>query len=396
MSDQVYHCESCGGIMEFDSKSQTLKCPNCGTEIHIENNRKDIIEHSFTSRVAKTYSVQEKTSSTMECSGCGATIEIAKDATAAACPYCGSSYVMASKQAEAIIPDGVIPFKVDKNDATQAFGKWIKKLHFAPNSLKTLYERGDIQGRYIPFWTFDADCKGSYTGMGGKRRTEKYKDSDGNTKERTVTDWYFTSGRLDHFFDDVLVSGTENFKKSLINGMASYNVKDVVSYSPEYFSGYLSESYTVELDAAHKTAVSRMDSELRDMARRDILRKYDDSKDININVSYNNETFKHIMVPMYATSYHYKDKNYTVLINGQNKDVKGEYPKSPAKIAILIIAIIAVIAAIFGGVSFCGSKQSAMEIPSDTYSEVAYDCDYLEVTEPAEDALSTEVDEQNI
>ena len=49
MSDEkVYRCENCGGIMEFDVKTQTLKCPNCETSIQIENDTSSIVEHDLT------------------------------------------------------------------------------------------------------------------------------------------------------------------------------------------------------------------------------------------------------------------------------------------------------------------------------------------------------------
>ncbi len=378
MEDNAYRCENCGGIMEFDAAVQALKCPNCDTVIQINNSGEDIVEHSFTMQAARTYSVREKTSSTMECTGCGATIEVAGDATAAVCPYCGSKYVLSDKQEEAIIPDGVIPFKIDANRVREIFGQWIKKRFFAPSNLKNLYQSGQIQGRYVPFWTFDAECHGTYTGMGGRDRQERYTDKEGNTHTRTVTDWYHTSGRLDHFFDDVLVRGTENFKASLVNGIDSYDTRGVVSYSPEYFSGFLSESYTVPLDTAHASAVSMMNSELHTMAHRDILRKYDHAKNVQLNVRYSRETYKHIIVPMYATSYAYNNKTYTVLVNGQNGEIKGEYPKSKGKIAVAaaIIAAIIIGLLVFYFTNAKAANDIAMNNPYTLCSEAGTEIDY--------------------
>ncbi len=375
MDEKNYRCENCGGIMEFDAKTQTLRCPNCDTTIQIDNNAADVEEHTFTASALNTYKVTEKTSSTMVCSGCGATIEVDKDSTAVKCPYCGSGYVLSDKQEEAIIPDGVIPFKIDKNKVQEIFGGWIKKRHLAPSELKALYQQGGITGRYIPFWTFDADTHASYTGMGGKHRTEHYKDKDGNTQTRTVTDWYHTSGRIDHFFDDLLIKATSNMKASLVRGVDSYDTHEVASYSPEYFSGYLSETYTVDLSTAHNQAVSEMNSQLHSMAANDIRRRYDEAKDIHLNVRYDNETFKHIMCPVYATSYSYKDKNYTVLVNGQNGEIKGEYPKSPAKIAAIILLIILAIAAFFGIKSMTGKKNNKVSYNDNQRIECMYDSD---------------------
>lgn len=370
MSDHIYYCDMCGSVLEFDPKAQALKCPNCSTTMGIDNHKEDVIEHSFTVGAVKTYTVQEKTSTTMACSGCGAPIEVESDATATFCPYCGSSYVIAEKQEAAIIPDGVIPFKIDKKDANERFGVWIKKRHFAPSSLKQLYRQGKVQGRYIPFWTFDASCQATYTGMGGKRRKETYKDKDGKTQTRTVVDWYPTSGKVSHFFDDVLISGTSNFQSYLVNGMDSYNLKDVASYSPKYFSGYLSECYTIDLETAHKTAASEMDSHMRSLAGSDIRKTYDESKDVRINAKYDKETYKHIMAPLYTTSFMFKDKNYTVLINGQTGAIKGEYPKSPLKIALFILAIIALLVLLYfasnGGFS---NRELPMDIQATAYEE---------------------------
>ena len=37
MADTMeYKCPSCGGSMEFDSKTQKLKCPFCATEVGID------------------------------------------------------------------------------------------------------------------------------------------------------------------------------------------------------------------------------------------------------------------------------------------------------------------------------------------------------------------------
>ena len=32
----VYKCPACGGRMEFDSKTQHMKCPFCDTELSVE------------------------------------------------------------------------------------------------------------------------------------------------------------------------------------------------------------------------------------------------------------------------------------------------------------------------------------------------------------------------
>lgn len=343
MADDIFYCENCGGVMEFDVKSQKLKCPNCDNVIDIANNRESIVEHSLTARAMQTVRAEKKESTTMECKGCGAKIEVGGNESAVTCPYCGSSYVLAQKQEEIIVPDGVIPFKIDKNSAREIIGKWLKKRYLAPNELKNLYQRGDVFGMYVPYWTFDADARAEYTGMGGRYRTEHYRDKDGNTHTRTVTDWYPTRGRIHTFFDDILVSGSSHQNRSLLSGVDNYDTKQLVSYSKDYFSGYGAETFNVNLDAAHSTAMNKMQSRLHDMARQDILRRYDAAKDIRLHTDFSKETYKHVLLPVYTVTYHYKDKVYNVLINGQNGTISGQYPKSFVKILLIVIVSAAVI-----------------------------------------------------
>lgn len=333
--------------MEFNATAQALKCPNCGEKVEIENNPNDIIEHSLDIRAMKKIRVEEKTSTSMECEGCGAIVEVDATSTAATCPYCGSHYVLSKKQIESIIPDGVIPFKIDKNDVESIFRQWIKKRWLAPNVLKTLYQQDKVQGIYMPYWTFDANTSTNYTAMGGINYTVEYKDSKGERHTRINTKWYPTSGHIDYFFDDVLVKASNKLSENLLGCIEPYNTKDIASYSPDYMSGYCSEVYTIDLKDAYNDAMSKMRNEIHYMAERDVLRRYDRVSSVRLHTSYLNETYKHIFIPIYSTAYTYKNKYYNVLINGETGKIKGEYPKSPIKITVLIILILGILFGIY-------------------------------------------------
>lgn len=343
---KTYYCECCGGVMEFDIDTQNLKCPNCSNEIKIEANKANVQEHELTKMAKQSIKVEEKTSTSMECEGCGAIVEVDATSTATECPYCGSNYVMAKTQIAGIIPDGIVPFKIKKDDVGEIFKNWINDRKFAPSVLKTLYQSGKIQGIYMPFWTFDADVEVKYTAMGGKKRQVVTTDEDGNEKVETKIDWHHTSGKVDNFFDDILVKASDKLKQNLLNSL-SYNTKDIPSYSPDYMSGYCAEVYTVSLEDAHKVAQNRMKSKMMSMCREDVCKIYDDVKDIKMNVTYKDETYKYVLLPVYSTVYMFKDKEYHVLINGQNGKIIGEYPKSYVKIIGIVALVIAILAIIF-------------------------------------------------
>lgn len=381
MAEKIYYCDGCGGVMEFDIASQKLKCPNCGNSQKIKNDKSKIVEHEYSKKAASKLNVQEKTTQTMECKGCGAKVDIAPDCTATECPYCGSKYVLADKQVESITPDGVVTFKVDKHKAGDIFTKWIRKKWFAPGDLKNLYERDKLQGVYLPYWTFDADTVCEYHAEGGKHRKVEEKDSDGNKVTKTVTDWYPVHGKVKKNFDDVLVKASKNLKASLLESIEPYNTKELVSYEPTYLSGYGAECYTVSLDDAHGEARGKMEDELRSLSRSDILRKYDEERNLSVDIDYDDETYKHILIPVYATAYNYKGNTYPVLINGQSGRISGCYPKSKAKIAILIAVIIAAIAI---GVFASGGSNSESKKDNTGYNNTVTQEAYMELSEAVE------------
>lgn len=343
MTDNAYKCQSCGGIMLFDVETQTLKCPNCDNSDTIHNDRDSIVEHKLTIDTKRIIKAEAKSSKTVICSGCGAHMEIEGNETAAKCPYCDSSYVLAKEQESTLLPDGLVPFKLDKNEVVNTFRKWVKGRWLAPGELKNLYQHGGLKGVYIPYWTFDADADCRYTAQGGKDRREKYKDSVGNEKTRTVTDWHNTSGHIHFFFDDIQIAASKSYSGGFFRGIEPFNFGELVSYSAKYISGNISESYSIGLEEGHKSAISKMNSELKTMARRDVERRYDRSRNIVIRARFSKETYKYLLLPIYSTAYQYKNKTYNVLINGQTGKIKGEYPKSPVKIILILLAIIILI-----------------------------------------------------
>lgn len=343
---KTYYCQNCGSVMEFNVACQNLKCPSCGNEIEIENDKSKVVEHKLTKRALNSIKTEEKTSTSMQCEGCGAIVEVDATSTATTCPYCGSNYVLAKKQMDALIPDGVVPFKIDKVKTGEIYNNWIKSRWLAPNTLKTLYQTDKLQGIYIPFWTFDAKVDARYTAMGGEDYEVTYKDDNGEEHREIKTRWYPTSGYVNNFFDDVLIKASNKLKSNLLNSLI-YNTQNISSYSPDYMSGYCAEVYTIDLDDAHKEATDKMRKDMKDLCERDVLRQYDRVRNLSMNLSYNDETYKHVLLPIYSTAYYYKGKEYHVLINGQSGVISGEYPKSAFKIASIVILVLVVIAIVF-------------------------------------------------
>jgi hypothetical protein len=70
----------------------------------------------------------------------------------------------------------------------------------------------------------------------------------------------------------------------------------------------------------------------------------DTYRNLQIHPVYSGQTFKHILVPVWLLTYNFGAKSFQVVVNGVTGRMAGDYPKSPWKIALLVLlAIIAIL-----------------------------------------------------
>lgn len=337
---QTFICQTCGGVIKYDIGSEKFRCSSCKAESTVETLSDSVEEYDFSQ-----YAEREKSSvafdgmAVVHCQNCGCEITLDPLQVATTCPMCASSQVATVKQAGGIPPEGIVPFKVDKNDARQKFKKWVKSRWFAPNDFKKKYGEGTLNGMYLPFWTYDAVATAFYRGRGGRDRTEK--DKDGNT--RTVTDWTFVSGAVNSSFDDVQICASD--KEKDIRGIMPFNtVEDTKPYSASYLSGFYAEIYKVKADAGFESAKKIMETELRSLAERDIRKRFDRAEVSGLDAKYSDVTYKHLLLPIWGSTFGYKGKTFNYFVNGETGKVDGKRPYSAPKIIAAVVAVLLVIA----------------------------------------------------
>ncbi|MCA9615592.1 MAG: hypothetical protein KC586_22705, partial [Myxococcales bacterium] len=58
------------------------------------------------------------------------------------------------------------------------------------------------------------------------------------------------------------------------------------------------------------------------------------------------QTYKHVLLPLWIAAYRYQDKTFRFLVNGQTGEVQGEAPTSWFKVVMVIAIVVAIIAGI--------------------------------------------------
>ena len=356
-------CPNCGGSIEYDIKSGQFKCKSCGSVINVAPDKAYVEEYSFDDYYAREGSEAPLSgTATASCPNCGAEVIFDEHETAQRCPMCGGAMVRSEVAKSGIAPEGVVPFRVDKNDAQQLFRKWIAKRWFAPGELKKAYQEGALQGLYIPFWTFDAEAMAHYSGEGGRTRTER--DREGHT--RTHTDWFPVSGSVQTSFDDILVCASQKAQGSLAAYAGPFNtISDIKPFAMQYLTGYVAERYSIDgVTCFNNTARPQMESRLRSMCNSDIMSHgYSQARMHSFQPMYRNVTYKSVLVPVYTANYSYHGKEYGFAVNGESGRVNGSYPKSPFKIALVVLLALLV----FFGIYYIGSRGDDQHSGSSGY-----------------------------
>ena len=137
MTQQQFPCGQCGATLEFKPGELALVCEYCGHSNPIEAAEAAIEEldyRAFLEDASAKEATEERL--TVKCDGCGAESTLAPNVASDECPFCGSAIVTTQSSQKVLKPQSVLPFKVKRKEAFEAFQKWLHGLWFAPNALK--------------------------------------------------------------------------------------------------------------------------------------------------------------------------------------------------------------------------------------------------------------------
>ncbi|WP_299150688.1 TFIIB-type zinc finger domain-containing protein [uncultured Tateyamaria sp.] len=343
-ADHRFPCDNCGADFRFEPGTGTLTCDHCGNTSMIDGAATQaepaIAELDYRAALnAELPKADIEETRVSTCPNCAAQVEFDADIHATKCPFCATPVVTDTGAHRHIKPRGVLPFALAERDARAAMTGWLGSLWFAPSGLQEYARKGRVmQGIYVPYWTFDADTRSTYT---GERGTVYYETRtvtrDGKRQQVQVAKvrWRGVRGRVARFFDDVLVLASTSLPKHFTDALEPWDLSAMEPYTPEFLAGFRAEGYSVALEAGFEEARAIMD---RTIAR-DI--KFDIGGDRqrihSVDTKLGTITFKHVLLPVWLAAYKYRGETYRFVVNGRTGRVQGERPWSKGKIAIAVL-----------------------------------------------------------
>ena len=332
ISAEFIKCENCGANMVFNPETQTLYCESCSSTKDFEKDRQ-VQELAIAEAFAKD-EIYDNESAVYSCENCGANVVVNADEVSSKCPFCDTPFVVKNSNLRGIKPNAIFPFTIGKEKALHLAKANIKKRLFCPSKFKKSLTEESVKGMYVPCFTFDSNTISVYNGRVGETRTRTVRTRNG-TRTETYVVWKNISGTIGKAFDDITVATSSILSQKALNKLMPFDYNTIAVYDKSYLSGFFANHYEKDVKTSWEEAKEQMSA----IIRRSILSQYNcDKVDyLNVSTTYNETTYKYILMPVYYISYKYKKKLYTMYINGNTGKVYGKMPVSPWRVLIATI-----------------------------------------------------------
>jgi DNA-directed RNA polymerase subunit M/transcription elongation factor TFIIS len=342
-------CPNCGANLSYKPGTTSLVCEHCGSTFEIKEEaplQQAQKENDLLTALSNNWqdAQQQGVAYVVKCPACGAETALEKNMFSSECTFCGTPITVTPNTKAIANPQGVLPFKLEKQAASTQFNNWLRRLWFAPNDLKKYATSDRLNGIYLPFWTFDSNTQSNYQG----ERGEHYYVTERrviNGKEENVrvmkTRWYPVSGWVQRAFDDILVTASRALPEKYLNQLEPWDLPNLVPFDNRYLSGFKAEVSQVDIKAGFEEAKQVMAAVIRQDVQRDI--GGDEQRVHAVQTQFSLMTYKYILLPVWLSIYRYGNKIYRFVVNARTGEVHGERPYSAIKIALAILLALVIL-----------------------------------------------------
>lgn len=312
MSELLQKCEVCRSLLD----EEDMFCANCGTEAPHQTDRP---QQATTTRQA-TYN--------FECSGCGASMSYDARAGSLRCPFCGSTAMVAQRDAKVLAPNRVVPFRLDQQSAIAAMRQWLAGRWFRPGGLSQQAAVVRMQPVYLPYWVFQA-------------KTHTYWTADtSRTPPGARGNWYPLSGETHHEHGEVLIAASGALQPRETGALAPFDLSAGVAPEQVDLDNITVEQFALPRKYARPLVRSELEAHEQQRIAAELPGR---TRNVHVNVQIESLSSEPVLLPVYIMAYRYRGEVYRFLVNGQTGRAVGEAPLSWVKILLIPAALIVIV-----------------------------------------------------
>lgn len=282
------------------------------------------------------------------CPKCSAVL--IKDDDMYICEYC-KSRINPNYFNDKIIPEYIIPFKINKKEAMRIYLNKLNPKSLIPSVFKNFNLINKIEGILLPCYLYSMDSTGDIEYTGDK--INKWQSKGINYEK---LDTYEIKRTANVSIENMPILTTNELSNEEFNLIEPYDYKDLKKIDEKDIKDYITYGFDkpkkeIEKDIGDKVEKIYINNILVDK------KEYPNHKYVDSHINLYNPKRKYIYVPIWRLNLNYKNRTYTYLINGQTGKYYGNVLVKKTKaiylwiiIFIIILIILVVFSILMGGI----------------------------------------------
>lgn len=327
MEDQVRNplvvrCENCGGDLGFDIAKQRYVCAHCGAESTIDN-QKAQFRHWRSLRNETVMKDVGKVKS-FACPACGAQTFAESENATAVCPFCQNTMID-SDFAGNDLPEVIIPFKLNKEEAEAKLRTWLKGNSDNPAAQAIEKNMLHFTGCYLPYHI----VRGAINS-----------DMQIRIDDKQVSDYPFRA-----YLKHTAVNASKDWDNLFLDGIEPFDFEE----AREFEFGYLNRQNAKVQNVTNEELKTRIDEETRAELYKSLTKK-NRTKEMSILLDDNDKESIPALMPVYLVK---GGDGIAAAVNGQTgkvsvatgktKNLTRHYWIAPVLFGILVTLVLCII-----------------------------------------------------
>ena len=348
-------CPNCGSNLTLNADTGLLDCPNCGSSfdpqklaVTVEELEAKQAEPTDPSQAPAQPDVQAQAQgealpqeapeqTEFVCNACGAKLVTDSHTAATFCAFCGSPALVGKRLTEQFQPQYMIPFKYSRKSAEEAFIQWAGKGKWTPFGFVSKKNVQKMTGLYVPFWLFNInatiDAKGTAT-------KSHYRGDD------EIVESFNFERKAQLYWNNVPLDGETRIDDALMEAIEPFDFEALMPYDYRYLPGFYADRYDQTPQDLSGRATKRGIDGINQALNSSLKGTYDRFT-IKENLSrIDSMEANYALLPVWFLSYKYRNKYYYFAMNGQTGEVAGQVPVSPVKKMMFFFIVLGILAVI--------------------------------------------------
>ena len=239
------------------------------------------------------------------------------------------------------LPDGIIPFKITKEEATEKFIEWIQKKKFVPGGFYSKRHIEKMSGVYFPYWLYGCETESYMNGTARDVRIWRVGDIE---YTETKTFEIRRAGKVS--FKHLPKTALQKAQNAMLKGIFPYEFGALEKFHMGYLSGFQAEKR--DIDKESFTAQVRQEiQKFAEKRMRDTITGRNSFSMESQNHRISEEDFRYILLPVWVLTYRQSSQVYYFAMNAQTGEIVGKLPIDNKKLfglgGIIFAAVFAVL-----------------------------------------------------